>query len=136
MSNGDPRLCLMLEKQQYVEAAKAYQQQTGANWLETTTWLSEVAGQVAVEQVNAHLSQKRFDKLVERVEALLKAYGMDNLLKAMIHQVDIIEKQEEERGRGELPYLRLLSIDLVHTLNNYKRRYDALEEMEMVDDEE
>ena len=81
------------------------------------------------------MSDDRLQKLQERVNKLMKVYGTKNLLQAMISRVDELEKQEEEKGRGELPNLRLLSIDLTHTLNNYERRYDILDYIEAEDDE-
>lgn len=70
------------------------------------------------------------EKLNERVSKLIQIYGMKKFLIATISIVDALEKEKESKGQGELPYLRLLSIDLEHALNNYERRYDALDSVE------
>lgn len=55
---------------------------------------------------------------------------MKKILQSLIDVVDSLEAENEERNQGELPYLRLLSIDLSHALKNYERRYDALDQIE------
>ncbi len=68
--------------------------------------------------------------LDERVWKLIQIYGMKKILESIIKNVDVLENQKEAKGDGELPYLRLLSIDLMHALKNYQRRYDALDSVE------
>jgi len=116
-----PQLSMLLENKSYVEAINTYRKNTNTNWLEATTWLQTVAGQLAIEKVNQNLTDKRFEKLCERMEQLLNVYGMTNLLKSLILRAN----QLEEKENSHLTYLRLLIIDLEHTLKNYENRYDA-----------
>lgn len=111
-----PIINMLLENKSYVEAINVYQKNNDVNWLQATTWLQKVAGQIAVEQVNQNLADKRSEKLRERVEQLLNAYGIANLLQSLIFRIN----QLEEKDNNEFPHLRLLLIDLERTLKNYK----------------
>ncbi len=66
------------------------------------------------------VSKERFAKLTERIEKLIEIYGISAILEGLIKTVDDIENVAEE----DSPSLRLLSIDLAHTLRNYERHMD------------
>lgn len=73
-------------------------------------------------QLEPNSAEKRYSEFKRHINFLIKEYGMEWLLQALIDEVDKAEKSERKKGKGELAYLRLLSIDFEHTLKNYKRR--------------
>jgi len=58
----------------------------------------------------------------QQIDRLVKIYGMEVVLEKLIDNVAATERVLQKQGKGELIYLRLLSVDLEHTLNNYKKR--------------
>lgn len=71
-------------------------------------------------------------KLVERTSQLVKIYGMQSVLQSLVHVVN----SAESKSKKDSPYLRLLTLDLEHSIRNYQKRHEMMsQEIEEVDDE-